>query len=178
MGVPGAKPTVVASLGLSTSRSESGPDPRDAGGDIVSIDTPETLSARGRDVWDLIVPPLLDAKVLRQDDLVLLVECAESWAASEHFRERMWDLIRRQDEIETNIDAGHLHGDDLKVALSTLELYDGQVKRARTAWQQSLRSAVQLGGELGLGPVARVRLGTAKVVGASLLDMLRAHREG
>lgn len=171
MAVGGAKPSVVSDKLQSSHGVE--PHPSMAGGTLKAIETPEVLSEGGRGIWQLIVPPLLDAGILREDDLVLLVECAEAWAASETFRKRMWQAIKLEEELEEKCFSGELHGDDLAVALAQLEGQDQRVKRARAGWLQALRAAQSLSADLGLGPVARVRLGLAKVQGASLLEILR-----
>ena len=105
----------------------------------------------------------------------MLVECVEAWAASEYFRARMWERIAEQERTDELVSSGGLTGDEFKLALATSEIIDGQVKRARTAWLQSVRAAASLSADLGLGPVARVRLGLAKVEGASLLQVLQEH---
>lgn len=177
MSIGGAKPDVVSDK-LSASHYLQ-PDPSMAGGTLSEIPTPATLSPGGSEVWDLIVPPLLGAGILREDDLVLLVECAETWAASEHFRKRMWDLLDEQKEIDRQLaDTSALSSDDLRILLARDEAQEGRVKRARVGWMQSLQRAQSLSADLGLGPVARVRLGLAKVQGLSLLEMLKQNASG
>lgn len=173
----GRKPDVVSDK-LSASHYLQ-PDPSMAGGTLTEITVPATLSEGGAAVWELIVPPLLGAGILREDDLVLLVECAESWAASEHFRQRMWDLIEEQEQIDRQLaDTSGMDGDELKILWAREEAQEGRIKRARVGWMQSLQRAQSLSADLGLGPVARVRLGLAKVQGLSLLEMLKQHAEG
>lgn len=177
MSIGGAKPDVVSDK-LSASHYLQ-PDPSMAGGTLKEIEVPATLSPGGVEVWGLIVPPLLGAGILREDDLVLLVECAETWAASEHFRKRMWELLDEQAEIDRKLaDTSGMDADELKLLYARDEAQEGRVKRARVGWMQSLQRAQSLSADLGLGPVARVRLGLAKVQGLSLLEMLQQSANG
>jgi hypothetical protein len=172
--VAGAKPKIIADR-LPNERTIQR-DPRQAGGSLTALETPASLSPRGALMWEVIAPPLLEAKVLREDDVPMLIECAETFAASVYFRDRMWALVEKQERLD-NEGLDGLEPDELTAKLREIDMIDQQVKRARAAWLQALTAAQRLSDGLGLGPVARVRLGLAKVQGLSLVEELQRMSE-
>lgn len=142
MGVGGPKPDLVAQrLGASNV-----PD-RAPTGDVVELLPPDQLSPKGRVVWDTVVPVLVKSRVLREEDLLLVVEACEAWALVTHFRVLLWR------EIDGSNDPA-------------------EIKRLRTSWADALRLAKSLSQDLGIGPVSRMRIGLAEAGAASLLAQL------
>lgn len=167
MGVGGRRPNTMTPV------LKGHHPPRDAsaaGGYIVQMDPPEELSAEGLAVWETITPELVKGKVLRMDDLPLLVEACEAWALVRKFRQQLWSAVEEMDRAmaaETPADP-----DEAKKHIARIEILSGQVKRARSAWTAAYRVAMSAAGDLGLGPTARVRLGLAQVQGMSLLESI------
>lgn len=151
-------------------------DSRMAGGEIVELDPPAGLSPGAVAVFEQMTPALLRAKVLREDDIPMLEQCCEAWAMARYYRTRTWTLIDRLERAQDELDG--LDGDEFREKLSELEVLDGSMKRARAGWNQSSTLAARLSSELGLGPVARVKLGLARVQGQSLLEALMGDNAG
>lgn len=146
MGIGGAKPDLISQRTGASNREA--PDPAAAAGEIVAMDPPPGLSKLGREVWDQITPALFKAKILREEDIIMLVEVCEAWGLVWYFRRALWR------EIEGSNDSN-------------------EVKRLRAGWAQSLQHARTMLGDLGVGPVSRIRTGLMKsATGGGLLDEL------
>jgi phage terminase small subunit len=146
-------------------------DPSAAGGYITEIEPPEDLSEEGLHYWNLITPELVAGRVLRADDIPLLVECCEAWAFVRTFRKALRDALDRYEQaLALPAPQGDLEA--MKAHDALLEMRSAEVKRTRAGWTQAYKAALSASGDLGLGPVARVRLGLAKVQGASLLGQI------
>lgn len=148
MPIPGRKPELVRSVHVPD------PDPAEAGGTIrqAQLDPPVPLSDTAQEVWDVLVPDLAGTGVLRESDAVLLTELVEAIALSRWFRQ----------ELQAEMRNG---GADTPEA-----------KRLRAGWAQAAKLAWSMAAEFGVSPVARVRLGLAKVQGASLLAVMEQSR--
>jgi phage terminase small subunit len=147
-----------------------------AGGTLEALTPPASLSPAAQEVFEVITPVLLDSKVLREDDIPMLEQCCEAWAMARYYRTRTWALIDQLDRASAQLDM--LSGDELRDQLAEVEMFDGSLKRARAGWNQATILAARLSAELGLGPVARVRLGLARVQGQSLLEALMGDDAG
>lgn len=172
----GRQPDLVAAR--SGLRNDNRPvvDPRMAGGTLVELQAPAELSPYGREVFDMMTPALLSARVLREDDVPILIECVEAWAMARWYRKRTWALM---EELEkSDLQRSLLSGDELRDHLVEVEMLDGSLKRARAGWNQSATLAARLSSDMGLGPVARVKLGLAKVQGQSLIEALMGDNAG
>ena len=174
MSVSGRKPSTEAARTGAGHRQHA--DPSQAGGYIVELEPPEELSKGGLEVWEVVVPDLVKSGVLRADDLVILVECCEAWAIARKFRSNLWAALDTQDtvmaELELLLGTGVAEADDFKIASARAEAAEASVKRARSGWTAAFKAALSSSADLGLGPVARVRLGLTKLQGASLLGEL------
>lgn len=147
MAVGGAKPDLVSRALGSSHRSGGAPDPADAAGTVVRWEKPvDILSREGAAVWDTLVPPLLEARVLRPEDIILVVECCETWGLAHRFRTELQNEMNGLNDPDT-------------------------VKKIRASWIQTLTQARSLMSELGLGPVSRARLGFGRT-GGGLLDKI------
>lgn len=135
MGVGGAKPDLVSQRTGASNREEV--SPADAAGTITWMEPPAELSHTGREVWDQVAAPLFKAKILREEDIILLVEVCEAWGLVWYFRRALWAEIEGMND-------------------ST------EVKRLRAGWVQSLQHARTMLGDIGIGPVARIRTGLMK----------------
>ncbi len=170
MAVGGRKPSTEAA------RTGAGhrplPDPKAAGGTITAMDPPDELSRGARDVWDIITPDLFASKTLRTDDLILLVESCEAWAIARWFRAELWRLIDEQERLQAECDQEDLSEEARDRAYAGIERCETRIKRCRAGWANAFKNAESASGDLGVGPVARVRLGLAKLEGASLIDAL------
>jgi phage terminase small subunit len=144
MGIGGAKPDVVSQRTGASNRPA--PDPADAAGEITWMEKPE-LSELGGQVWDQITPPLFTAKILRLEDVIMLVEVCEAWGLVWYFRKALWTEINGMND-------------------------SNEVKRLRAGWAQSLSHARSMLGDLGVGPVSRIRTGLMKASSGGLLDEL------
>jgi len=130
MGIAGRPPDLVSQrTGASHVEQRT---VADAAGTLTHMEMPDELSALGQQIWQVVIPPLLEAKILRPEDALLLVEVCEAWGLVYYFRRALWI------EIEGSNDGN-------------------EVKRLRTGWLQSLAAARGMLNELGIGPVARVR---------------------
>lgn len=149
MGMVGRPPDLTAQ------RTGDNPvDSRDAAGTVTHMTPPEGLSVEAEEAWHIIVPPLLQAKILRPEDAPLLIEACEAWAMVWYFRRAMWG------EIQGTADAS-------------------EIKRLRSGWDASLRQARGMLAELGIGPVARIRTGLMKAGGGQgLLGQIEAGEPG
>lgn len=148
MAIPGRKPDLVAQRTEASNRDL--PEAADAAGTVVSMERPDDqLSELGREVWDQITPALFRAKILREEDLLLLIEVCEAWGLVWHFRRALWDEINGVND-------------------------SSEVKRLRAGWAQALGHATSMLGDLGIGPVNRIRTGLMKRGGSGggLLDQL------
>lgn len=146
MGVVGRPPDLVSTRTGASNRPER--DARDAVGTLTHMDPPDDLSPEARDAWEVIVPPMLEAKILRPEDAALLIEACEAWAMVWYFRRAFWG------EVNGTADAA-------------------EMKRLRSGWDASLRQARGLLGELGVGPVSRIRTGLMKAGnGGGLVGMM------
>lgn len=134
MGIGGAKPDLVSQRTGASNRDEV--SPADAAGEITWMEKPE-LSKTGGEVWDQITPALFKAKILRDEDIILLVEVCEAWGLVWYFRRALWT------EIEGANDSN-------------------EIKRLRAGWSQSLQHARAMLGDIGVGPVSRIRTGLMK----------------
>lgn len=172
----GPKPGILPATANMRNDHREAPDPSAAGGTITRLDPPESLSPGGVEIFNAITPVLIQSKVLREDDLPMLEQCCEAWALSRYYRTRTWEIAARLDKSEAELDL--LSGDELRDHLAEVEMLDGSMKRARAGWNQATILAARLSAELGLGPVARVRLGLARVQGASLLEALMGDDAG
>lgn len=143
--VSGRKPDLLAKRAPSDPRQEV--DPADAGGTIDHLDPPAELTDEALEVWQTILPPLIESKVLREDDLPLTIELCESIALAKEFRTRLWQELKGLNDPD-------------------------EVKRLRTSYNQMLSASTSLASEFGLSPVSRVRLGLTKLQGQSLLDAI------
>lgn len=172
----GPKPGILPVTANMRNDHREAPDPRMAGGTLSALTPPPSLSEGAREVFEAITPVLLDSKVLREDDLPMLEQCCEAWAMARYYRTRTWMLIERLDKADAQVHL--LSGDELRDQLAEVEMFDGSLKRARAGWNQATILATRLSAELGLGPVARVRLGLARVQGQSLIEALMGDDAG
>lgn len=84
----------------------------------------------------------------------MLIEACEAWALARRFRSDLWEELRGLNDPDV-------------------------VKKLRASWRAALDAAKSLSAELGISPVAQVRLGLLKAQGASLMDALNVrHTEG
>lgn len=104
---------------------------------------PERLSSDAQRVWDIMLPGMIEQGVYRPEDALLLVEYVELVAETAENRRECRDMADK----------------------STAEY-----KRVRTAWHSGLVLVDKIGSSLGLGPVARIRLGLTQLKGATLLS--------
>lgn len=167
MAIPGRRPNVTTPV-LPGHHPER--DPSAAGGYITELETPEALTPEAAVIWETIVPELVKGKVLREDDLVMLMEACEAWAIAIWFRRHLQRQQKIYDEF-LNEDPPR-DPDEREKWEKRGERASAEVKRLRSGWNAAYKMALAASGDLGLGPVARVRLGLAKVQGASLLDAL------
>lgn len=167
MGIAGRRPDLV------TQRLDAGhrpvPDPQNAGGTLVALDPPEDLTPAALQVWNVVIPSLLEARVLRPEDIILIVEFCEVIAMARKHRADMDTWIKH---LEQAYEDGATDFEEPKNFLARLEMMSQRVKKDRTGYHQAMRLGVSLASEFGISPVARVRLGLAKVQGASLLAVL------
>lgn len=133
--VVGRKPDLTSARTEASHTGNAPPSPQDAQGTIVELSPPDDMSGPGLQAWDVIVPPLLAAKILRPEDVPLVVEACESWALVWYFRKALWAEIQA----------------------STPD--SQEIKRLRSGWNDSLRQARLLLSDLGVGPVSRIRTG-------------------
>lgn len=151
MGVVGRPPDLVSQRTGASHTPER--DSRDAVGTLTHMEPPEGMSVEAAEAWHIMVPPMLDAKILRPEDAPLLVEACEAWAMVWYFRRALW---------------GEIHG-----------TADGQeIKRLRSGWDASLRQARGLLAELGIGPVSRIRTGLMKAGAAGGIQIPTAGELG
>ena len=169
MGIGGRRPTTIEPT---LTGHHPQPDPSAAGGTIVALEAPEELSAEGRGIWDIITPELIKGRVLRPDDVPMLVEACEAWALTRKFRQQLWQAVRAYDALAGAEPGPDSTPEDHEVWVAQLDMASAIVKRTRSAWTASYKAASSAAGDLGLGPTNRVRLGLAQVQGASLLDAL------
>ena len=149
MGVAGKKPNLIAQ------RTGETPDPADAAGSVSWMDAPPDLSERARLIWDLILADLIEAKVFRPADGLLLAELCEAFAMAQGFRSEVTSL---QERLARATEAG-----------AEKELSD-RIKKARTGYRQAMQTVMSIAGEYGITPVARMRLGLLQLQGNSFLD--------
>lgn len=174
MGVGGRRPNTIEPT---LKGHHPQPDPSAAGGTIVELPEPvDELSEEGLRIWRLITPELVKGRVLRMDDIPLLVEACEAWALTRKFRQQLWEAVNGLDRL-MEMEAPH-DPDQREEHYALVELASGQVKRARSAWTSAYKAAMSAAGDLGLGPTARVRLGLAQVQGQSLLESLQSGTQG
>lgn len=153
MSVPGRKPDLVADR-LPSSHSPRPDATVLAPGAVVELNPPEDMSDEAVEVWDIVVPALIRNQVLREEHVVMLIEACEAWALARRFRADLWQELHGLNDPDT-------------------------VKKIRASWRAALDAAKSLSSELGISPVAQVRLGLLKAQGATLLDALAArHNEG
>lgn len=115
----------------------------------LTIPAPETLSDDAAVYWRQVVPSLITHDILIDADLPLVVNFCRAMALADRFHA----------ELEGDVD---LSGD--------------AVKRTRVGYERQVALALRLAGELGIGPVPRVRLGLMKARGHSLLEHLQRAR--
>lgn len=135
-------------------------------GDVVAMEPPDDLSDAAAQIWRVLLPDLITAKVFRLSDAFLLSELCEAFAEARAFRAEMAVLRKQMDEVLADPDQGE----------KTIEKYEtlsGQVKRARTGYRQAMTIAMTISGEFGITPVARLRLGLMKTAeGGTLRGLL------
>lgn len=167
MGIPGARPKVdtPALPGHHPVRDAS-----EAGGYIEAMEMPAGLSDGAQVVWQMITPELIRGKVLREDDVIPLIEACEAWAQAIWFRKHLQRQQAVYDEMADQTPP--VDEDELKLWMARFERTSAEIKRLRSGWNAAYKMALSASGDMGLGPVARVRMGLAKVQGASLLEAL------
>lgn len=116
-------------------------------GALDHVDYPEEISEPAKGFWDIIAGAMLDAKILRAEHLPLVLETAEAFALASAFRKQLWESMNNREDP-------HVMG------------------KHRTNWVSATTLAKSYAGELGISPVAQVRLGLLKAKGASLLEAL------
>jgi phage terminase small subunit len=151
------------------------PDPQAAGGTIEELVPPPDMHPDAQEVWRIVTPDLVDAKVLRPSDLPLLGEFCESLALAARNR-----LMADAAEVRlvAAMEAGPDEGEGSKDFTARLDMWSQMQKRHRTAHLQYAKLAISLASEFGISPVARVRLGLAKIQGTSLLASLDRRMQG
>lgn len=167
MGIPGRRPDLLSAR--LDAHHGSQPDPGSAGGTLVALEPPIDLTPGALAIWTVVLPPLLEARVLRPDDIVLLIEFCETIAMARGHR---LSITYWQKVIDDAEEHGATGMEEPKDFLARLEMMSMRVKRERAGYHAAMRLGVSLASEFGISPVARVRLGLAKVQGASLLDSL------
>lgn len=166
MGVGGRRPNTISPAVKDRDRIV---DPSQAGGYIVAFEPPDELSKGGRDIWETITPELVKGRVLRMDDIPILIEACEAWALTRTFRRQLWKAVQMYEEVAENEPKDPA---EFEAWSAKLDAASAVVKRTRSAWVAAYRVASSAAGDLGLGPTARVRLGLAQVQGQSLLESL------
>jgi phage terminase small subunit len=106
---------------------------------------PEVMSPNGAKIWSRLLPDLIGTGVFRESDGLLLVELCETLAEAQEFRRAL-----RDEEDKSSQEA----------------------KRLRSGYLASMKLVMQISGEFGISPVARLRLGLMKVQGTTLLAAL------
>lgn len=132
--VVGRKPDLTAARTGASHDGRPAPSPQDAQGTLRNLQPPDDLNEQSREAWDILVPPLLAANILREEDIPLVVEACEAWALVWWFRRQLWAEINGQNDTQ-------------------------RVKHLRVGWTDSLRQARMLLSDLGVGPVSRIRTG-------------------
>jgi P27 family predicted phage terminase small subunit len=167
MGIPGRKPDVTTAALNAGHRPAR--DPSLANGDITELDAPADLSKEALEVWDVIVPDLIEHKLLRASDVPLVIEFAEAIGHARKFR-KMMDMW--QDALDEEVNRGIQIGEDPKDFYERINMLSQAIKRERAGYVATLKAGMSLASEFGLSPVARVRLGLGKLQGQSLLAAL------
>lgn len=145
---------------VSTKAAKAGPT-----GDVAWMEPPADLSAGGADLWNVILPDLIAAKVFRLSDAVLLSELCESLAMAREFRAEINRLVPKAKDA--------LEAEDFEV----YETFSQMLKRARAGYRQTMQTALAIAGEFGISPVSRLRLGIMQAQGSTLLGILGDQRE-
>lgn len=147
-------------------------DPRAARGTITHLDPPDDLSEVDRQVWDLIVPSIVDLGVLRAEDVPLVIMFVQGISESQ-------TALRRKRELQSRIDAHH-EVDTSAMTDSQLashhrqeERLDTMQRRCAQQWRDASQLAMRVADRGGWGPVARARLGLAQLSGMGLIDQLQ-----
>jgi P27 family predicted phage terminase small subunit len=150
MSVSGRKPVPGGDVEKAAARAP-------ATGDIVAMDPPEDLSPEARELWNIAISDLIAVKMFRLSDAPMLSEFCAALAMARDFRreiDTLGPMLRRLYE-EKNYEAA--------------EQVSGSIKRARSGYIQMLKLAQSIGGDFGMSPVARLRLGIMKAQGAAAL---------
>jgi P27 family predicted phage terminase small subunit len=172
VGIPGRKPDVTTSALQAGGRSA--PDPALAAGNITELVAPEDLTKEARDVWAVVIPDLIEHKIIRMSDVPLLIEFVEAIGHARKFRVQM-DLW--QDMLDKELEDGCPPNTEPKDYYERLSLISQSVKRERAGYIATLKAGMSLASEFGISPVARVRLGLGKLQGQSLLAALDAREK-
>jgi phage terminase small subunit len=153
VGVAGRKPVPTGKTARSAAKA--GPT-----GDVAWMEPPADLSPDGAELWNVILPDLIAAKVFRASDAVLLSELVESLAMARGFRHEINALSPKMREALTAED------------YETADAISQTLKRARSGYRQTMQTALAIAGEFGISPVSRLRLGIMKAQGSTLLGIL------
>ena len=146
----------VGSIVIDVTGKEIMPTIRDSEGNVIV--PPELLTEGGMDVWNAVIPDLVNSGVFRSSDALMLVEMCEMLSQAQRYRRRSQEIM---DRLDMAIDEGNLESE---------VMFDAMLKRTNTAHEKALTLALRMATEFGISPVARVKLGLARVKGASLLS--------
>jgi phage terminase small subunit len=150
-------------------------DPRAARGTIRHLDPPDDLSDLDREVWDLIVPSIVELGVLRAEDVPLVIMFVQGISESR-------TALRRKRDLQIRIDAHHavdtsgMTDKQLASHHRQEERLDTMQRRCAQQWRDASQLAMRVADRGGWGPVARARLGLAQLSGMGLIEQL--HRLG
>jgi hypothetical protein len=111
------------------------------------IDPPDILTEEAHPYWVIMSDALVDARVLREEHIPMLIEACEAFALAAATREQLWDAIKSGEEPK-------------------------YVGKLRTNYVSISGLAKGYAAEIGISPVAQVRLGLLKAQGSSILDAL------
>lgn len=125
-------------------------------GDVVEMAPPPDLTPDAAGLWEVAVTDLIALRMFRASDAPMLAEFCSSLAMARSFR-------RQIQELEPAIEDALKRKDyDTAGALSEI------VKRTRSGYVASLKLAQSIGGDFGMTPTARLRLGLMTLQGAKL----------
>lgn len=140
--------------------------------DSLPVEPLEELTPEGADAWAILLPDLINSGVFRKSDALMLVELCEMLGAAKAYRaeiRRLQPQLKRMDQESCDPSRP---AEERSAAADAAEYLSGRIKRARTAYLQTVKQAQSLAAEFGVSPVARIRLGLMRLQGSSLLQAL------
>ncbi len=169
--MPGGRWDLGAARTGLTNSNRSLQSPSAAGGSIVEVPPPPDLDERATAYWNLYAPALIELRVLRPEDMPRLRRLCQATASADEAFEEMTRARQRYAEL-VEVDTSGMTDRQLAGHSRACDRLSAAIKRANGQYRDADTMAYKSEQALGVGVVARAKLGVVHLTGMSLAEQI------